>query len=147
MNLERNDSEECFEFEDMDKFEVDENPKPANIRRKSSMMALSYSRASTSLTLRLLTEIKESISSFRPSESLAQLTSMKSVLSMHSLSKGYNSTDNLRPPKAEIDVVISGGGLKGYFMAGCANILLHELRKNNVRIARISGASAGAWAG
>ncbi len=32
-------------------------------------------------------------------------------------------------------------------MTGCSHILQHELNKQNVHIARISGASAGAWVG
>lgn len=32
-------------------------------------------------------------------------------------------------------------------MAGCAHVLLEELKKQNINIARIAGASAGAWAG
>jgi predicted acylesterase/phospholipase RssA len=49
-------------------------------------------------------------------------------------------------PSLEIDVVISGGGLKHFFMVGAAYVLQKHLRKHNVRIARISGTSAGSWA-
>ena len=44
----------------------------------------------------------------------------------------------------EVDVVISGGGMKGYFVTGAFAVLggLHS-----IRVARISGASAGAWYG
>jgi len=55
--------------------------------------------------------------------------------------------DEYYTPKAEIDVVISGGGLKGYFMVGCGYILMGQLAKHKINIARIAGASAGAWAG
>ena len=48
---------------------------------------------------------------------------------------------------AEIDLVISGGGFKGYFMCGAAHVLTKELAKRNMRINRIGGTSAGAWAG
>ena len=41
---------------------------------------------------------------------------------------------------AEIDIVISGGGFKGYLMTGCASILRHELNKRNIRVGRIAGA-------
>lgn len=50
-------------------------------------------------------------------------------------------------PVAEIDLVISGGGLKGFFMCGAAHVLRKELSKRNIEINRIAGTSAGAWAG
>jgi hypothetical protein len=50
-------------------------------------------------------------------------------------------------PVAEIDLVISGGGLKGFFMCGAAHVLRKELAKRNIEINRIAGTSAGAWAG
>ena len=81
----------------------------------------------------LLDLIKDSVMTFKPSKSLGSLTEERSLPSSE--------------PAVEIDVVVSGGGLKGYFMAGCSHILLNELKKQNVRIARISGASAGAWVG
>lgn len=86
-------------------------------------------RQSTTLTLRLLEEIRKSISSFRPSMSLAMLAASKSHASMLSLGDLLSSqpssastpdtvlSDSFHP-KAEIDIVISGGGLKGYFMSG-----------------------------
>jgi len=81
----------------------------------------------------LLDVIKYSVMTFKPSKSLASFNS-----------KSYEPEPE---PAVEIDVVVSGGGLKGYFMAGCSHILKHELAKQNVKIARIAGASAGSWVG
>ena len=107
-------------------------------------------RQSTYLTIRLLNEIKLSIRSFQPSKSLQVLTSLQSTISLDDSMTNLLTMDTQQPkqkkPTAEIDIVISGGGLKGYFMAGCSSILLSELKKNRVNISRISGASAGAWA-
>lgn len=94
------------------------------------------SRPSTLLTLRLLDEIRSSIQSFKPSHSLGKL-----------VEDAYSSNNPTVVPQTEIDIVISGGGLKGYFMAGCTSVLCDELSKHNISIARIAGASAGAWAG
>lgn len=57
------------------------------------------------------------------------------------------TSEEILEQKAEIDIVISGGGLKGYFMAGCAYVLMGQLARHKIGIARIAGASAGAWAG
>lgn len=117
------------------------NRKLTNTNRDHSNDIFSpiHNRASTLLTMRLIDEIKASISSFKPSSSLALLAASEHSNIDQSLSLGL--------PPTEIDVVISGGGLKGYFMAGCASILQSELKKYNIQMARISGASAGAWAG
>lgn len=93
-------------------------------------------RHSTLVTQKLLEEISCSVSSFKPSASLAELASS----SLHS---NVDSSGNT--PLAEIDVVISGGGMKGYFMVGCTYILAKELKKNNIMVARCSGTSAGSW--
>lgn len=45
-----------------------------------------------------------------------------------------------------VDIVISGGGLKGYFVTGASFVLKKELEARNITIARASGTSAGAWA-
>lgn len=82
----------------------------------------------------LLDIINQSVLSFKPSKSLAML-------------EPEEPSSPSKLPPVEIDIVISGGGLKGYFMAGCSHILLHELEKQNVKIARVAGASAGAWCG
>ena len=65
-------------------------------------------------------------------------------------SHGSNSLEQNQdslPPAAEIDLVISGGGLKAFFACGAADVLKHALYTHNIRIARLAGASAGAWAG
>lgn len=48
---------------------------------------------------------------------------------------------------AEIDMVISGGGMKCYFATGAMDVLKHAIGNHNIQIARFAGASAGAWAG
>jgi len=78
----------------------------------------------------LLGEIGKSLKVFKPSKSLAMLSSL--------------SSESLKDKGgAEIDVVISGGGMKCYFMTGCHSILSQELDRRGVKIARVSGASAG----
>ena len=83
------------------------------------------------LTERLLKEIQRSINRFNPSKSLKSLSDLVTDAEMG------------EEPIAEIDVVISGGGLKGYFTTGCMNILSAELKRRNIRMARFAGASAG----
>ena len=85
------------------------------------------------LTQRILQEIKDSLTVFKPSKSLSMLTE---------LAADYKET-----AAAEIDLVCSGGGMKGYFMTGCYDVLENELNKRNIHIRRVAGASAGAWAG
>lgn len=117
----------------------------ADVLLNDEEIAVPRMRPSTYLTIRLLREIRSAISSFRPSQSLAMLSAVKSsqsILSLDDMSHIVNETD----AKAEIDIVISGGGLKGYFMAGCAEVLLSQLVRHKISIARMSGASAGAWA-
>ena len=46
---------------------------------------------------------------------------------------------------SDIDVVISGGGLRGYYVTGASVILHKVLKENNIRIARYAGTSCGAW--
>jgi hypothetical protein len=46
---------------------------------------------------------------------------------------------------AEIDVVFSGGGLRGYYCCGAYVILNALVNAHGLKIRRISGASAGAW--
>jgi hypothetical protein len=95
-------------------------------------------RQSTVVTQKLLEEISHSVTSFKPSNSLAELAAVHS--------SQVDATQRSRtPPIAEIDVVVSGGGMKGYFMVGCTYILAKELMKNNVVVARASGTSAGSW--
>jgi hypothetical protein len=91
----------------------------------------------TDLCEQMLDKIANSVSTFRPSESLYNLKN---------LMKDMNEVE-MEKEQIEIDIVLSGGGLKGYFMAGCSHILCKELEKQNIRIARIAGTSAGSWAG
>jgi predicted acylesterase/phospholipase RssA len=44
-----------------------------------------------------------------------------------------------------IDVVISGGGNKGYFVTGAARVLQQYQERMGITIARYAGSSAGAW--
>ena len=94
---------------------------------------------SATLIVELLDQVAASVSSFRPSRSLAALAHHKNALS--SSQKGQH-------PPTEIDVVISGGGFKGLFMAGAGHILMYApMCKREMVIKRIAGASAGAWSG
>jgi predicted acylesterase/phospholipase RssA len=85
------------------------------------------------LTGNILGEIKKSLKVFKPSKSLSMLTKL--------------AEEEQKTHAAEIDLVISGGGMKGYFMTGCYDILAYELKRRNIKIARVAGASAGAWSG
>lgn len=89
-------------------------------------------RNSVQLTELLLSEIQQNVRTFKPSQSLSMLSE---------LDEDARSAE----PAAKIDIVISGGGMKGYFMTGCASILMNELNKRHIHVARIAGASAGAW--
>ena len=55
------------------------------------------------------------------------------------------STSKLDNGKSDIDVVISGGGLRGYYVTGASVILHKVLEENNISIARYAGTSCGAW--
>lgn len=88
---------------------------------------------SSILTERIIAEISKSITVFKPSKSLYQL----SVDDVDDSAVGNRSTD--------VDVVISGGGLKGYYVCGCIAVLQHQFNAHKINIARVSGASAGAW--
>ena len=72
-------------------------------------------RKSIDVTTKLLSEISSNITVFRPSKSLSMLSQLEHEVQ--------------REASAEIDLVISGGGMKGYFMAGASNILIRELGK------------------
>ena len=91
-------------------------------------------RDSIILTENIIHKISNSIQTFKPSKSLAELSSPCSIIRTAS-----------PEPVAEIDLVISGGGMKCYYVAGCLAILQEQLSRNNIRVARVSGASAGAW--
>jgi hypothetical protein len=103
-------------------------------------------RQSSIITQKLLEEVSSSVSSFKPSNSLAELASVR-YTELVANSNSHDKGNKVVPvkPIAEIDVVISGGGMKGYFMVGCTYILAKELKKNNVIVARCSGTSAGSW--
>jgi hypothetical protein len=95
-----------------------------------------------SLCERLLDEIVDNVHSFKPSKSL-ELLSLMRELDDEPNSDVIKELDTDK----EVDIVISGGGLKGYFVTGCSYILKKEFQKRGMRIGRVSGASAGAWAG
>jgi hypothetical protein len=97
----------------------------------------SYLRPSTMLTEKIIHQISSSIKKFRPSRSLAE--------SLAEVECGSPYSPVSPNPVAEIDVVISGGGMKCYYVCGCIAILQQQLAHNNIKIARVSGASAGAW--
>ena len=44
----------------------------------------------------------------------------------------------------EIDVTISGGGTKGYYVVGAYAVLLHFIKTNKIKVMRWAGASVGA---
>ena len=89
-----------------------------------------------SLCEEMLRNISSNIHTFRPSESLYNLKRLAKD------ADEYEDEDEI-----EIDIVLSGGGLKGYFMAGCGFVLTEELAKQNIKIGRVAGTSAGSWAG
>jgi hypothetical protein len=93
-------------------------------------------RSSTALTLRLLDEISASVEVFKPSASLYALSRLND--------SDMDASPSSKSP-TEIDLVISGGGLKGYFACGALAVLQQHLLNQNIRIARVSGSSAGAW--
>ena len=109
----------------------------------------------------ILDTIADSVSIFRPSKSLANIYQQDERYRADSpdqdeiSSDSDDSSSSGTPPArsmtpvavAEIDLVISGGGFKGYFMCGAAHVLTKELAKRNMRINRIAGTSAGGWAG
>jgi hypothetical protein len=64
-------------------------------------------RDSILLTEKIIHQISSSIHTFKPSKSLAELSSPRGIARTES-----------PEPVAEIDVVISGGGMKCYYVAG-----------------------------
>lgn len=117
-------------YEDEEDFGSDEES-------ETDIVMPSYLRASTMLTEKIIHKISQSIRKFRPSHSLAE-----SLAELH-----LDCPNSPVPPSpvAEIDVVISGGGMKCYYVAGCIAILQQQLAHNHIKINRVSGASAGAW--
>jgi hypothetical protein len=85
-------------------------------------------------------------------EMIAQLlTQLKSTLAADLIAPTHQSPPTQpeplsQPPQAdleEVDVVISGGGLKGFFVTG-AWAVLREIDGKRIRIRRIAGTSVGA---
>lgn len=89
-------------------------------------------RPSIQLTEKIVKDISNSINIFKPSKSLHDIV----------VDNPYAIDSN---PVAEIDLVISGGGLKAYYMSGCLMVLQNQLARHNINIVRVAGASAGAW--
>lgn len=98
-------------------------------------LASYYLRTSSQLTEKILRSIANSVPIFRPSQSLA-------VLSEDALSSPESSDSSI----ADIDLIISGGGLKFYHVMGSIAVLQKQFQQNKIQIARVAGASAGAWA-
>lgn len=94
------------------------------------------------LTEKIIAEIAASIKVFRPSRSLHQL-----VTDREERGGGEEGDSSSGNGAISIDLVVSGGGLKGYFVCGCVSVLQRQLASHNMHIARVSGASAGAWSG
>ena len=78
------------------------------------------------LLSQLLTTVDDSVSSFKPSPSLADLRRPAGKME-------------------EIDIVVSGGGLKGYFLIGARHVLERQLSSRGLAVRRFAGASAGAF--
>jgi hypothetical protein len=94
---------------------------------KASPKAETEHERDAALLTDLLATVSDSVCRFRPSPSLADLP------------VGTSQTNE------EIDLVVSGGGLKGYFLIGCRDVLDKQLKIRGLRIRRYAGASAGAW--
>jgi hypothetical protein len=109
-----------------------------------SAAALKF-RASTVLTEKIIAEVSASIRVFKPSRSLHELVTDREE--QQSQNQNLTQTAAQSLPTASIDLVVSGGGLKGYFVCGCVSVLQRQLASHNIHIARVSGASAGAWSG
>ena len=78
---------------------------------------------------RLLGAVDASVSKFRPSPSLADLTG--------------GGVEDRR--EQTVDLVISGGGLKGYSMVGATLLLKQHFARRGIELGRVSGTSCGAW--
>lgn len=108
--------------------------RPQILKKRKSLASISYIGSGASQT-----------DLYNSCDHLADLHE-NSTFKHGSSRSGRNSYEEFKPI-AEIDFVISGGGMKGYFATGCVDVLKHALDHNNMRIARLAGASAGAWAG
>ena len=123
--------------------------------------AFRVAKERTDLLCKLLDGVCDSVLTFKPSKSLSNLKAHQSEEGLYldeneELIENRNtksaSSDSLmnqmeEEKDVEIDIVLSGGGLKGYFVNGAAYVLMKELKKRKIKIARVSGASAGSWAG
>lgn len=122
------------------------------------------------LLTELLAKVSDSVSTFRPSPSLAfglggaggagsagSVAAFPEATSTTSLQQLARSASELfAEPKAEpspispdgeeVDMVISGGGLKGYFVIGARAVLETQFERRNLKIRRYAGCSAGSWA-
>jgi hypothetical protein len=49
------------------------------------------------------------------------------------------------PRGTEVDLVFSGGGIRGYYVCGASTALDTLVEKHDLKIRRLAGASAGAW--
>ena len=96
-------------------------------------------RPAVDMCCRLLQEIEGSVTTFSPSRSLGLLA--------RDFEKGLLSEESYHKPTAEVDLVCSGGGLKGYYAAGGIHVLLRHLSRRNMVIRRVAGTSAGSWVG
>jgi hypothetical protein len=94
-------------------------------------------RSSTGLTIKLIDQISSSVEVFKPSASLYALA--------QAAQEELTPKSSAAKEPTEIDLVVSGGGLKGYFACGAYAVLQQHLIQNNIKIARVSGSSAGAW--
>jgi hypothetical protein len=121
----------------MSSYVIGEDIMESNPLETMQSLASYYLRTSTQLTEKILRSIANSVPIFRPSQSLAAL-SEESSLSLSSESESSSL--------AEIDLVISGGGLKFYHVMGSIAVLQKQFQQNKIKIARVAGASAGAWA-
>jgi hypothetical protein len=83
----------------------------------------------------ILEVIQSSVRDFRPSKSLGLLVANEAA----------DEGMDIEAPAAEIDLVVSGGGLKGYYGVGAVHVLLRHLSAHNIGVRRVAGTSAGAW--
>jgi hypothetical protein len=117
------------------KEEVEEGSNNDDIYDSRISVNLPNYSSKVTLTVSILDQIASSIKAFKPSLSFPALCSKASKLNLAGFSSDH-----------DIDVVVSGGGLKGYFVCGSSHVLQYQLRRKGLRIARVAGASAGAWA-
>lgn len=104
------------------------------------------------LLLSMLDSVVDGISKFCPSPSLAQLHGhVNTGHHVHGQAgAGAGGADgylmhNGNDGTTDIDLVCSGGGLRGYYVTGASYVLQQQLRRRNIRVARFAGASCGAW--